>query len=482
MSEQSAAHMTPGRPTPLQPSPSPPATSGVLALFGLAIAPACSLVALDNLSLAMQALAIASLCGGLVIFITHGGKRVTAAGVYSLTSGLMTGCGSWYWASHIPPQTSRESILTAALTVYASTGIMYLIFWRRSLYQLDHAPRRPEAIPPRLAAGTATLGILLFVAGAAAKTSGVALGTMPQSTAEVGVVLFASSLLLSGGVRILRSPFRTLAVMAALVAFYLTVFSGGGRLRLAALVVAIAVISQYRLLTPIKAIAVVALVPTILLFGYIGEARVATLTNDPAAEASASGLGSLVNPLTTYAQLIDQHVTVGNPSTFLAEAVVPVPRELWPHKPVQFGAVVVRELRPAQVDTGLSMPCLAQCEWYYDFSWSGVILMIAVIGWLVRAVDQAAARRSRRRIEGAHSLFVYVFFATLLGSISDLAWGGTSTWESRNVQRMLVLLPFIAWAYLAPLRQDRPDGQIDAMDHRDGFLDPKIWSRSHKDE
>jgi len=429
--------------------------------IALALVPAVGLVAMNySLPLALRMLALASLLGGLLVFVTHGHRRVTAAGLYCLTAGLMTGAGAWYWAGQVPPEASREGILLAALSLYASTAVMYVVFWLRGVPDASNAESQPP-MPPKMAWGFRVLGLILFLVGAATQPLGLALGTLTQAIAEVGVILFAASLLLSGDIRLSKAPIRTLAVGAALVVFYLVLFGGYGRLRLAALVITVGVIAQFRLRTRIKALALVAFVPMLIFFGSIGQERYAAQIGDPTAEAAASGLGSLVNPLATYGQLSEHQVDHGYGSTFLAEFTVLVPRSMWPDKPVQFGAVIVEELRPDRVLTGLSMPCLSACEWYYNFSWVGIFLMIPVIGFGIRILDRWMLRRGSGRWDQPSDVLIFVVLAILVGSIADLAWGGTATWVVRNSQRLLALLPFVFWCYLAAKsrRAKRPEDQ-----------------------
>jgi len=424
-------------------------TSDALSWFGLAVVPIVVwLGTAGHLTLALRVVALTSLVGGIAIFLTHGGRRVTAAGIYCVALAVMTGSGCLYWATRVPAATTREAVLLVAVGIYTATAITYFLFWQRSLRGQPAAASFP-AIPAPLARGASVTGVAIFVLGAASE---IAFGTLGSATAEIGLVIFASALVLSGSIRVLGSPLRTVILACALVTFYLVVFSGYGRLRLAALCLVILVMAQYRIRTRVKSVAVVAIVPVLLFFGAIGESRFEAKAVDPTAEATASGLGSLVNPLSTFAQFVDRDLGLGYGSTFLAQLVALVPRALWQDKPVQFGAVVVSELRPDQVSTNLSMPCLAQCEWYYNFSWVGFLLAIPVLGYMVRRLDITLARRCTSPILEWHQLLVLVLVATLIGSIGDLAWGGTATWLVRNAQRILVLAPLLAWAYVTRRR------------------------------
>lgn len=466
-------------PSPVPPHAStPPATPSVTAEKALGYATstvtaACASTAVmladlllafhGHIPLAMRLIAVASIVGGAAIFLSHGGRRVTAAGIYCLTAGLVAGSGAWYWTTTPPPGSSLKGILVAALSIYASTAIMYFLFWRGAAPKTNMSGRPLDPIPPSLARSIRMIGLLLSAVGVVGQRLTVAsggqsqgIGTLFQSAAEVGVILFAGSLVLSGKVRILRSPFRMLMVGAAVLVYYFFVFSGGGRLRLAALVISIAVLAQYRLHTRFKAVAIVALMPTLALFAAVGQARVATKSAGPATEAPASGLGSLVNPLWSYGQLVDGRITDGHGSTFIAEAVVLVPRTLWPNKPVQLGRTLAVRLQPdVAAVSNQSDVVMSQGEWYYNFSWLGIVLMIPILGWGIRWLDRRYAQWTAHDLGRREALFAYLLISILVGSMSDLAWGGTSTWAVRNFERLLVLSPFLVWEYLLPGHQPR---------------------------
>src|SRR5699024_6277321 len=96
------------------------------------------------------------------------------------------------------------------------------------------------------------LGLGLFVLGIAASAIGVTVGSLPRTTAEVGIILLGSALILGARETIWRSPFRTLGVAALMLVFYVMIFEGGGRLRLAAMLLTIVVVAQSRVRTGFK--------------------------------------------------------------------------------------------------------------------------------------------------------------------------------------------------------------------------------------
>ena len=303
-------------------------------------------------SAALRVLAIASIVLGLAVFYLHGGIKVTAAGLFCGTAGLMNGSGGWYWSSHVPPYATAHAVLLACITVFTTTTLLYALFWHRSVpsetTQTNRGPNRPT-IDASVTNALTVIGLVLFVFGALLHRVHQAFGTLDIAAADVGVIVLGGAVMLGGGGLLRRSPFRAVMVGVVLLAYYLLVFSGGGRLRLITIAAGLAIVAQYRLRTPLKKLALLLIIPGVLLFGAIGQQRVAQRNLDSTYQASASGLGSLVNPLETYGELISGHLNQSHGSTLVAEAVVLVPRKVWPGKPQQFSREVALTLRPTAV-------------------------------------------------------------------------------------------------------------------------------------
>jgi O-antigen/teichoic acid export membrane protein len=435
--------------------PSSVAAARPIAVFFmfLAVVPGSALLAISgHLQIAMQALAVASLCGGALVFLSHGGWRITAAGSYCLAAGLMAGSGGWYWAATQPLSTTRASVFLAALSIYASTAFMYILFWHGR--GVPSTSVGPELLSPDKARNLGLTGIALFLAGAVAQK--VSLGTLPTACADMGVAAFAASLLLSGRARVLGSA-RILLVSLAMLAYYLVVFTGGGRLRLVALAITIAIMAQFRSKWRVKALAMAALIPGLLVLGIIGQLRLSA--EHPNAVASASGLGSLVNPLATYGQIIHGHVSGDHGKSYVAEPLVLLPRSLWPHKPVQVGRTLALRLDPNVAEvTNLSVAVMPQAEAYFNFSWLGILLVIPLIGLVVLWLDERLVRRVEVGIGRATSLLGFLALSVVIGSLTDLAWGGTATWAVRDIQRLLVLAPFAFLAWISTRAAASPSG------------------------
>src|SRR5699024_7775119 len=162
-------------------------------------------------SLALRLLSVASIAGGVSVFFSHGGRRISVVGIYVLCLGLLTGCSSYYWSSNPPSGTSSVTILAVGTAIYLSTVVTYLLFWNDAPKRTRIRTREPRPPISRFAARyLQVLGLGLFVLGIAASAIGVTVGSLPRTTAEVGIILLGSALILGARETIWRSPFRTL--------------------------------------------------------------------------------------------------------------------------------------------------------------------------------------------------------------------------------------------------------------------------------
>ncbi len=89
-------------------------------------------------------------------------------------------------------------------------------------------------------------------------------------------------------------------------------------------------------------------------------------------------------------------------ATFLPALAKPIPRALWPQKPLGAAAVYSRELFPDLLDQGFVAGVTALGEWYLNFSWPGI-----VVGMFLMGVLASASHSLVRRTPGPGSVLLY---------------------------------------------------------------------------
>jgi hypothetical protein len=374
---------------------------------------------------------------GAWVFWTHGGRHVTAAGVYSLASGIFCGYAGLWWLNHQGDR-FEPALFQATAIAYFVHVAMFILFWTRSD---SHYRREPL---PRGSAASSTwavnLGLALVIGSAV--ISQVRPTSIAATVAFAGVVLLAAGLAVKPGGN--RLPVgRLLLVVLALGLYVAAFFNGFGRLTVVGLGVAVTIVFATRARGRAVKLAVIAGAPIAVSF-------LTTIREDLANSASTPDMASSVeSPLETFARLLSGSAFAsGDGSTFWATATAWVPRSVWPEKPLGFGAVLTRILEPEMAASGHSMAALDLGEWFYNWRWAGLGAMVLVTGWLVRWLDRRAAAVFFGNFEQRRDLLALAAVAIVVGGLADLAWVGSFTYVTRIGVRLAVLLVIflaVAW-------------------------------------
>ena len=149
-------------------------------------------------------------------------------------------------------------------------------------------------------------------------------------------------------------------------------------------------------------------------------------------EAGLDGLGSVVAPLATLQRLLDLATSIpsGQGSTFVASFLVWMPRSLWPTKPDGFGTTLTAKLEPALLPLGHSMAAHSGGEWFYNFGYFGLVLMVLVLGVLIRLLDDGLLSLSTGAVNSRRRLLMVLFLVVAIASVPTLMWAGTFTFVS----------------------------------------------------
>jgi hypothetical protein len=377
---------------------------------------------------------------GVWVFWTHGRQQITAAGVYCLAVSVFVGfAGLWWWAQ---PGAVDQPVYIGTMTGYWTTYAMWALFWRHqpNFALIRHAS--PEAT--QWAIG---MGLVVAVVGSSAGfVSPDAYVQFPLA----GLSLVAVGLILHRAQHEKVIARLGVAGLTVLV-FWETVFTGFGRLNLVAIaLVGIVVASGRRSRRTVKAMVLTGVSPALWLLILTREALPTTtgITYD--------GIGSVVYPVRYFGELVQGHASglfaFSGGQALEATLTVWIPRSWWPGKPEGFGAVLTPLLAPATVGTNNSLAAHAYGEWYFDFGWAGVIVMVLFLGVFIWAVDRLLARATATPLDTRRQLVPLVVAVLLVVDMPNLMWVGTFGYVARTAQR-LAILGFLALPFAA--RHDR---------------------------
>ena len=245
------------------------------------------------------------------------------------------------------PQEISPYLFQAALIPPNLLVAMYCLYWRRTSHVVRLQPAQRPNLSPRLSRRAAAVGFGLLAGAVLMRRLDVDLGPLVPAAAFDGAVVVTAALLNRRG-RKRPGPGRLALSGVAFATYVLFLFSGGGRLILATLGIAMIVASQRTYTSPVVKYALAgSVVPVLLVFGAI---RAPDVNSSSTRLATAAGLGSVVSPLQTFAELLERQddgsMEPARGTTFAATASTYVPRSLWEDKPIGFGAVLTAELAP----------------------------------------------------------------------------------------------------------------------------------------
>jgi hypothetical protein len=407
-----------------------------LGLGVAALTPAAAALDLES-TRSTAALATLAMLFGLWVFWCHGGRRITAVGIYNFSFALFVGFAGMYQVAVLPLGTSAGPLLTAVAWCYFLQVVTWQLFWTRE--PTSNVAETCEA-SPAVARWTTTLGF------------SVLLGAVLVSPEDSGPELLANAAGFVGtllvGVGLLRGPRRrrwmcgAIVTSAALAVYVHFLFHGFGRIVLGSLgfglLIALARHTPGRLS---KAAVLLGAAPVLVV---LAKARVDIVERvRPDVRTYENGLESVVSPLQSFASLLNYHHAGLLPNnwghTFWAALVALVPRAIWPDKPIGFGAELVPFLNPALVGTGHSDAALFFGEWLYNFGLAGLVVMVPAVGLTVRGLDQLLVRAENRPLDTMGAVLQYAAALVTASGVIDLLWVGTFTYTARGGSRLLIL-------------------------------------------
>lgn len=379
----------------------------------------------------------------IVYFWRDGGQRITAPGIFLVSTGLFAFFPAVYMNYYDGLSHGPIDYVTAVNLVY---------WWQVAVFHFVWEPRRSadarvvSDADDGIARWGMGFGFVLFLLGVVGSTLEFMISVgLDDGASCAGLVLFA----VSAFRRQRRASWLSYAIV--LLGFFVYVefvFAGFGRLQIGALGLALAMAMAHRWHGRTVKTAMIAAFPPVLL--YLAASRVQfTAGINPGQSDAVNGLESVVGPFMRFAELVqldrlgDVMYTWGH--SFFAAAVAFVPRALWPDKPEGFGRELAMFFSPHLAGTGHSEAALFFGEWLFAFGLGGIAAMAGAVSVVVLWLDRSLIYMNSIHVERRGDLLRISALMLLSASLTDLVWGGAFSYVTRVGPRLMSLalvIPF----------------------------------------
>jgi hypothetical protein len=386
---------------------------------------------------------VASSLFGVRAFLGHGEGRITALGLFNLSTALFAGLGAVYAGSTEDMRVPGVYLALAALAVFIPQVAITFLAWG----QRETVSSRFPAIGH--SRWLTRWGFLALLMAAVAKYAGLGTSVDPyiEAAAFTAMVLVALGLYWRPDARILS---WSSIVVGALALVYAEVFHiGSGRLRIVALACAIGVIITARFQRrELKWLAIAATAPA--LWWLAQDRKDLQESLQSGASEGRTGLESMLEPIIVFGRLIQSHVESGFPLSFghnlLSYPFVFMPETWFSNAPQALGYELVQIWAPEKYGTGYSVVATSSGEAYYNFGWFGLVLIIPGLVLVLRLVDRQMVKCMSAKTGALGALLWIALWAMLAGGISDLTWSGQHTFLTRTTARLPLWLVLAALA------------------------------------
>lgn len=389
---------------------------------------------------------------GVRAFIGDGGGRITALGLFNLSTAIFVGFGAIYAGTTQDARVPGEYLALAALCAFVPQTVITLLSWGR-------AQSFTVSFPELKASWWMTRwGAAALACAAVFKFAGVpeALAPYVEATAFTAITVLTVGLYWRPKARIIS--WATVFV-GALAILYAEVFHiGSGRLRIVALICAIGVIMTARFQRKLLKWGTIAAIGPAL-YWLAQDRKELQESLKAGASAGRTGLESMLEPIIVFGRLIEAHLEAGFPLSFgmnlLSYPFALLPASWFPGAPQALGYELVKITAPAKYGSGYSVVATSSGEAYFNFGFIGLVLIIPVLVILLRLLDDAMVQSMSGEAPGLYALLGIVFWAMLAGGISDLTWSGQHTFLTRATTRLPLwaLLLVLAWFHVRLTRK-----------------------------
>ena len=373
------------------------------------------------------ALGAAGIVVGLALFIVAGGRRISPTAIVYFGGAVLFGFPILFleWTGALSVE-GRQAALATALAF----GSLFLGLGGRTQGDVLVRGAR-EALAGKRGAVTWTS----IVVGALSTWVYIAFPWL-SGVGRWGLVASAFSMFAVGVINMRRGArvtgwMLTMASVALAGVWFSVTFTGFGRINLAA--VGLGFLMIWLLWFPSRRTKVATALATPAGLAWAGFSRSGASITDVWQEGS--GLGSVMAPILTFAELIREkpRLSLGpveGIEQLIASVFFWVPRTVWPGKPEGFGKLLVYELRPGMSYTNHSMAAGWLGEGYAYLGPMGVFVAIFVIIGLILLVERLFWAGTSG--SGARDLATLVLGVWAGVQLLSYLWGGMFTFAART--------------------------------------------------
>lgn len=372
---------------------------------------------------------------GVRVFLGHGGGQVTILGLANVALALFVGFPGIYHAVTGDNRVTAEYLGLAILAGLTLQVLTAFTGWRRRPVPAPQFPAREvSSWMTRWGAG---LLLVLIAAEGAGLTSGIR--GLTESAAFAATMALTVGLIYRSTIRIVS--WQTAAVLLAVLAYTEVFHTGGGRLRIVALVCAIGIVAT--MTWPRKALKRLAILGAPVALYVLAQYRLDYQESIAyGASAGRTGLESMLVPVIAFARLLEEQAQ-GWPLAWgwnlFSVPLSFLPAGWLPGAPQALGYELVAFYAPERYGSGFSIAATAAGEAVFNFGILGILLAAPVLAWLCNFID----RRVRLAAAGAGTdrvaLVRLTVWVTFGGAIADLAWNGWHVFVTRTLTRLPLL-------------------------------------------
>lgn len=388
-----------------------------------------------------------SLLAGIRTFLGHGAERITATGLFSLSTAMFIGLSGILLTNDTPPRAGWDNLALACVSGLTAQVFTSILSWRPTGFYTT----KPLWFDDSTASWILRAGWVSLVVATIFRLA------LPDFAAYSAATAFSAICILTSGLFLRKSAagfVRNSIIILATSLLYIEFFhSGTGRLHIVALACSITFLMTVRFPYKRLKIAIVFTIPFAMIWMAIDRlALEQSLGSRP--DAERTGLESMTAPLKIFSTLI-QTLRAGDldPSlgyNLLSVPALFIPKSIWPTQPNALGYELVWFDDPGRYGDGIfSTVATSTGEGIFNFGWMGIPIVIVFSVIVLRTFDAKLNHHLNFNKKTILSMLSLILLAMLIGAIADYTWSGVHTYSARTLTRLPIFLLVVLCAAIS---------------------------------